>query len=139
MANQMITLIDTSLWIDLTRPRSPARLKQFVVPYILHPTAHLAEPVTFEVLRHSAPSERKQLLQQFQTLPLLSTPASLWSLATELGQACRYRGHTVGSLDLLIACVVLAHQATIVTFDEDFRKIAAVSDLQVKLLHRPVG
>jgi hypothetical protein len=51
----MITLIDTSLWIDFTRARSPRSLKQFIAPYILHPSAHLAESVTFEVLRHATP------------------------------------------------------------------------------------
>jgi len=133
----MITLIDTSLWIDFTRARSARSLKQFIVPYVLHPTAHLAEPVTFEVLRHATPKESKQLVRQFQTLPVLSTPAALWTRAAELGQACRSRGHTAGSLDLLIASVALSHQAVIITFDEDFQKIAAVSDLQVKLLRRP--
>jgi hypothetical protein len=60
----MITLIDTSLWIDFTRARSPRSLKQFIVPYALHPTAHLAEPITFEVLRHATLKESKQLTRQ---------------------------------------------------------------------------
>ena len=134
----MITLIDTSLWIDFTRAHSPRSLKQFVVPYVLDPTAHLAEPVTFEILRHATPKESKLLVQQFETLPMLATPAGLWTVAAKLGQACRSRGHTAGSLDLLIASVALSHQAVIITFDEDFQKIAAVSDLQVKFLRRPI-
>jgi len=133
----MITLIDTSLWIDFTRARSPRSLKQFIAPHILHASAHVAEPITFEVLRHATPKELKQLIQQFQTLPMLSTPSTLWTRAAELGQACRKQGHTAGSLDLLIATIVLAHQAVIITFDEDFQKIAAVSELKVKLLRRP--
>jgi predicted nucleic acid-binding protein len=133
----MVTLIDASLWIDFTRARSPRSLKQFIAPYILHPSAHLAEPIVFEVLRHAKAKERKPLQQQFEALPMLSTPASLWTQAAELGQACRDRGHTAGSLDLLIASVALAHQADIVTFDEDFQEIAAASGLKVKLLQRP--
>jgi len=132
----MITLIDTSLWIDFTRARSPRSLKQFIVPYILHPTAHLAEPVAFEVLRHATSKERAQLTRQFQTLPMLPTPAGLWSRAAELGQACRSAGHKAGSLDLLISAVALSHRAVIITLDEDFQKIAAVCGLQVKLLPR---
>jgi hypothetical protein len=57
----MASLIDTSLWIDFTRVRSPQTLKQFIAPYILHPDAHLAEPVTFEILRHATPAEVRQL------------------------------------------------------------------------------
>ncbi len=134
----MITLIDTSLWIDFTRERSPRSLKQFIAPYILHPMAYLAEPVRFEILRHATPKESKQLVQQFQTFPVLATPKEVWTRATELGQACRQKNHTAGALDLLIASVALFHKAVVVSFDEDFQKIAVVCDLQVKLLHRPV-
>lgn len=133
----MTTLIDTSLWIDFTRARSHRELKRFIAPHILHPSAHLAEPVAFEVLRHATPKESGQLKRQFQTFPVLETPADFWSRATELGQACRQKGHTMGALDLLIASVALSHQAVVITFDEDFERMAEVSELQVKMLHRP--
>lgn len=132
----MRLLIDTSLWIDFTRARSPREVKRFVAPYILHPDAHLAEPVAFEILRHATAAEAKQLTQQFQTLPMLTTPPLLWTQAADLGLACRRKNVTVGSLDLLIAAVALHHGAEVVTFDGDFQTIAGVSKLQVKLLQR---
>jgi predicted nucleic acid-binding protein len=131
------TLIETSLWIDFTRARSPRELKRFIAPHILHPSAHLAEPVAFEVLRHATPKEGGQLKRQFQTFPVLETPPDFWSRATELGQVCRQKGHTMGALDLLIASVALSHQAVVITFDEDFQRMAEVSELQVKMLRRP--
>ena len=131
------TLIDTSLWIDFTRARSPQILKQFIAPFILHPDAHLAEPVAFEILRHATPAEARQLNAQFQTLPLLSTPVDLWARAADLGQTCRQKNITVGSLDLLIAAIALHHSAEVITFDVDFQKIASAAPLQVKLLIRP--
>src|SRR6266571_6013543 len=103
----MATLIDTSLWIDFTRTRSPRPLKRFIALFILDPDAHLAEPITFEILRHATPAEAKQLTEQFQTLPMLATPPSLWSQAAELGQACRQKNITIHSLDLLIATIAL--------------------------------
>jgi predicted nucleic acid-binding protein len=133
----MPTLIDTSLWIDFTRTRSPRTLKRFIAPYILHPDAHLAEPITFEILRHATAAEARQLTQQFQTLPMLATPPLFWTQAAELGQACRRKNITIGSLDLLIATIALHHGAEIVTFDSDYQKIASVSHLQTKLLQRP--
>jgi predicted nucleic acid-binding protein len=135
----MPTLIDTSLWIDFTRTRSPRILKRFIAPFILDPDAHLAEPIIVEMLRHATPAEAKQLTQQFQTLPTLATPPSLWSEATDLGQACRQKNITVGSLDLLIATIALHHGAEVVTFDDDFQKISGVSKLRVKLLKRPAS
>src|SRR5438552_423239 len=97
----MPTLIDTSLWVDFTRTRSPRTIKRFIAPFILHPDAHLAEPITFEILRHATAAEAKRLTQQFQTLPQLPTPPLLWTQAAELGQACRRKNITIGSLDLL--------------------------------------
>jgi len=133
----MPTLIDTSLWIDLTRARSPQPVKLFVASYILHPDAHLAEPVAFEILRHATGAEARQIQQQFQALPMLATPADLWAQATHLGQACRRKGFTVLAIDLLIAAVAIHHGAELITFDGDFEHIAAVSTLHLKLLSRP--
>jgi predicted nucleic acid-binding protein len=133
----MPTLIDTSLWIDFTRTRSPQKLKRFVAPFILDPDAHLAEPIAFELLRHATAAEAKQLTQQFQTLPMPATPLTLWTDAARLGQTCRQHNLTINSLDLLIAAIALHHGAEVVTFDDDFLKMANLLKLQVKLLKRP--
>ena len=137
MAGLMASLIDTSLWIDFTRTRSPQALKRFIAPFVLARDAHTAEPVTFEVLRHATPDEVRPLTLQFETLPKLVSPPELWARATEIGQACRRKNLTVGSLDLLVAAVAVHHSAELVTFDQDFRAIASVSSLRVRLLSRP--
>jgi hypothetical protein len=133
----MPTLVDTSLWIDFSRARSPKRLKNFITPYILAEDAAIAEPIAFEVLRHATNSEASQLQSLFRTLPLLATPGNLWSSATDLGQICRHSGVNAGSLDLLIAAVAIHHSAELVTFDRDFHLVAAVCGLKLNLLHRP--
>lgn len=133
----MIWLIDSSLWIDFTRSRSPRSLKQFIAPYILSPDAALAEPVAYEVLRHATDEEVRDIMAQFDTLPQMKTPDDLWTAAAKLGQRCRKKGVTAGSLDLLIVSVALHHDAELVTFDSDFESIAKACDLRVKLLNRP--
>jgi len=133
----MTLLLDTSLWVDFTRTRSPAPLKQFIAPFVLGPEAHLAEPVRFEMLRSARPDETCQLIAQFDTLPTLSTPVDLWQRAIDLGQACRQIGQTVLSLDLLVAAVALHHNAVLVSFDADFEAIASVSELRLQRLERP--
>jgi predicted nucleic acid-binding protein len=62
---------------------------------------------------------------------------TMWKRATDLGQSCRHKNFTPGSINLLIAAIALHHHAEIVTFDADFQKIADASSLQVKLLQRP--
>jgi predicted nucleic acid-binding protein len=133
----MTLLVDTSLWVDFTRSRSPLALKQFIAPYVLDPTAHLAEPVRFEVLRAATGQEARQLQAQFASLPLLATPENLWQQAIDLGQACRQIGRTLLSLDLLIAALAHYHNAVLVTFDADFEAIASVSALRLNRLTRP--
>ncbi|NDG74269.1 MAG: PIN domain nuclease [Synechococcaceae bacterium WB8_1B_136] len=133
----MTLLLDTSLWIDFTRSRSPLALKQFIAPFVLDPQAHLAEPVRFELLRSARPEEARLLAAQFTTLPCLATPPDLWQQAIALGQACRQSGRTVFSLDLLVAAVAIHHGAVLVSFDADFDAIAAVSDLRLQRLQRP--
>jgi predicted nucleic acid-binding protein len=130
-------LIDTCLWIDFTRKRSPSTLKQFIAPYILDPNAHLAHPISFEILRHASPAESKQLEEQFLTFPILETPADLWMQACKLGQACQKKNIMVGSFDLIIATITIHHDAELISFDDDFLKIASISPLKVKHLKRP--
>jgi len=134
----MLLLLDSSLWIDFTRSRSPVELKQFIAPWVLDPQACLAEPVRFELLRSARPNELIQLEGLFTTVQCLSTPDQLWDQAAELGRTCLSCGRTVASLDLLVAAVAIHHQATVVTFDADFAAIAAVSALQVERLERPL-
>ena len=128
----MTLLLDSSLWIDFTRARSPLALKQFIAPFVLDPEAHLAEPVRLARL-----DEAQRLEAQFATLPSLATPPDLWRQAIVLGQDCRAIGRTVLSLDLLVAAVALYHNAVLVSFDADFEAVALVSSLRLQRLHRP--
>lgn len=133
----MAKLVDSSLWIDLTRARSPRTLKAFIASQLDDPEICIAEPIAFEVLRHADEAEARLLTRQFETVPLLSTPAGLWSSGVQLGQACRRGGFTIASLDLLIAVVAIHHNAELITFDHDFEHIATVSTLRVTRLKRP--
>ena len=135
----MARLLDTNIWIDLTRRRSSAGLKKFILPHVLHPEACVAEPIIFEVLRSAADEESVLLARYFNSLPVLATPSDVWTTALELGRACRRSGYTAGGIDLLIAAVAVRHQAELVTFDADFQKIADESALKLHLLKRPGG
>ncbi|MCC5804922.1 MAG: PIN domain-containing protein [Opitutales bacterium] len=133
----MARLIESSLWVDFTRAKSPPALKAMIHPCILDPDACLCEPVAFEVLRHATPDERPKIEAQFATLPLLPTPVCLWRDATRLGQTCRQEGFNAGSIDLIIAATAIHHDAELITFDTDYAGIARHSQLKVRLLTRP--
>jgi len=63
----MALIIDSNLWIDFTRLRTPRALKAFILPFILHPDVHMVEPVAFEVLRSASVQETKLLEEQLKT------------------------------------------------------------------------
>lgn len=133
----MARLIESSLWVDLTRSKSPPAIKALIHPRILDPLACQCEPIAFEVLRHATPQEQKWIKAQFETLPLLPTPGHLWRDATRLGQQCRTAGFNAGSLGLIIAACAIHHDAELITFDTDYLAIARVSKLRVRHLLRP--
>ena len=135
----MITLIDTSLWVDFLRPRSSVRLKEFVSGYILDSTAHVAEPIVFELLRNALPTEVPLLMRRFEHLNCLPAPEDLWRKAAQLGQACRRQGNALGAMDLLIGALAQSHNAVLVTLDQDFEAIGEAGGFRVELLQRPAG
>jgi len=124
------------VWIDFTRARSPRALKELIAPYILAPEAVLAEPIAYEVLRHASDAEIRPLQAQFEVMPLLPTPDDLWTTAARLGQSCRRKGVTAGSLDLLIVTIASHHEARIITFDHDFEPIGRVCGVEMKILRQ---
>lgn len=135
----MARLIESSLWVDFTRRKSPVALKRLIEPWILDPSAVLCEPVIFEILRHATEQERPLIEAQFSTYQVLPTPPRIWRHATLLGQKCRDQGFNAGSLDLVIAAIAIHHDAEIVTFDADFAAISNASTLRVRLLTRGNG
>lgn len=135
----MARLIESSLWVDFTRRKSPVSLKRLIEPWILDPGAVLCEPVIFEILRHATEQERPQIEAQFSTFPVLDTPPRIWRSATDLGQRCREQGFNAGSLDLIIASIAIHHEAELITFDGDYLSIAKASKLKVSLLSREAG
>lgn len=133
----MPTLADTSLWISFARDKSPAALKQLVTPFLDALDAVLIEPVVFEVMAYANTSDKSKLEQTFIRTPLMATPPDLWIKAAELGQLCRQAGIVIGAVDLLIAASAIHHQLTLVTFDQDFQRLANLSPLQITLLQKP--
>jgi predicted nucleic acid-binding protein len=133
----MARLIDTSLWVDLTRPRSPATLKALARTHVDHLDACVAEPIVFELFRFASDAETRVLTELFGVVPLLITPDDLWSRAANLGRQCRKAGITTAALDLLISTVAIHHDAVLVTFDTDFEPIARATGLRAEVLPRP--
>ncbi|MGA2750354.1 MAG: PIN domain-containing protein [Verrucomicrobiota bacterium] len=132
----MATLIDSSLWVDYFRPKTPAPIRQQVAQWVDSADAAVCEPIRFEILRAVPRADRIRVEQVFATLPVLPTPKEIWARATALGQACADAGIQPRSMDLLIAAVCLHYDEALVTFDSDFAQIGTIRPLKVRLLVR---
>ncbi|MEI6605365.1 MAG: hypothetical protein WCP35_08655 [Verrucomicrobiota bacterium] len=94
----MARLIESSLWVDFTRSKSPLALKTLIQPWILDPLACLCEPIAFEVLRHASPQEQKWLNAQFVSNTSPATcrnpppPGMRVKLRVDTGWLSRFQG-----------------------------------------------
>src|SRR5690242_16023430 len=128
----MGTVIDSSLWVDYFRAKTPVSIKRQVIPFIDRDDATLCEPVRFEILRAALESERSIVEDTFATLPILPTPTDIWGQAIILGQKGVDAGVKPRPMDLLIGAICLHHGVTLVTFDSHFAALAKVCPLKIR-------
>ncbi len=128
-------LIDTSAWVDFFRGKAGQSAR---VHFCLEDnSAALCGPVITELRRgFQSAREKATVLLLFDGCHFLEQPDDLWVAAGDLGAQLRGKGHTVKTLDLLIAVHALTHQVPILTSDSDFSVIAR---LQIGLHVLPMG
>jgi predicted nucleic acid-binding protein len=132
----MPTLVDSSIWIDYFRPKTPRSIKEQAAAVITQRDAVICEPIRFELLRGASRETRDTIKEYLATVPMLGTPENLWQAATALGEKCTERGLSMAGIDLLIAQIAIQHGAEIVTFDSGFSLIAKVSNLRARVIDR---
>ena len=130
-------VIDTCVWIDHLRARTPEATRRIADHAVHADDALLCEQVRFELLCGASRRERTPLLRRLATMPLLHTPPTLWREASDLAAKACDAGLHVPAMDLLIATVCIHHDASLTTFDAHFGELAKLSELRVQLLVRP--
>ena len=127
-------LVDTSVWVEHLRgTRSRAHLELRDLAAADPASVATCEPIALELLAGPTdPFTVRRIEEQLGTLDdLVVDPAQDFRAAAALARAVRRSGHTVRSLtDCLIAAVAIRHETTVWHCDEDYARIAAVTDLQ---------
>ncbi len=131
----MTLLVDTSVWsLALRRDRDGD------VPQIQALRAALEGDeivvttglVLQELLQGFAgPRARKDIIERFAALPLLSPDRQNHIDAAELRNRCRRAGVQLGTIDALLAQLCIRHGLTLLTTDEDFVHVARHCPLRV--------
>ena len=74
----MELLIDSSLWVDYFRARTPDPIRRQVTGWIERPEAVAAIPVIYEIRRRCRRDEREYVDSTLSTVSLLALPGDLW-------------------------------------------------------------
>ena len=115
-------LVDTSVWIDVFRGKTPDILT-LMQKLLIDDLVVTCGPVIFEINRGLRLQERKKILSLFDALIRLSFDETVWSTAADLDASLRKKGITIPPMDILIANVCLHHKVLLFTLDEHFRSI----------------
>jgi predicted nucleic acid-binding protein len=127
--------VDTSVWsLAFRRDAQPATAPVRALTGALESgeTIVITGLVLQELLQgFSGPRDRKAILNRFAALPLLMPDRDDHIEAAELRNHCRRRGVQIGTIDALLARLCIRHELTMLTTDDDFRRIARLGALKL--------
>jgi hypothetical protein len=127
--------VDTSVWsLALRRDAPPvsALVRTLVHALEAGETVLTTGLVLQELLQgFSGPKDRAAIIDRFAALPLLIPDRQDHVGAAELRNHCRRRGVQLGTVDALLAQLCIRNDLTMLSTDEDFRRVARLSALKL--------
>jgi predicted nucleic acid-binding protein len=127
--------VDTSVWSLALRRDQPAdspqvrALRRALEGDTMVVTTGL---VLQELLQgFTGPRARKDIIDRFAALPLLTPDRQDHIDAAELRNRCRRAGVQIGTIDAVLAQICIHHKLTMLTTDDDFIHAAAHCTLRV--------
>jgi predicted nucleic acid-binding protein len=119
--------VDTSVWsLALRRDAPPqvAAMRALTRAIEAGETLLTTGLVLQELLQgFSGPKARAQILDQFSAVPLLVPDREDHVRAADLRNTCRRAGIQVGTIDVLLAQLCIRHGLTMLSTDNDFKRI----------------
>ena len=128
-----MTLVDTSVWVDLFAARDTAQVKLLESLIDEGEDLCICGVVLTEVLQ-GIRDDKEYARTESALSSLLFFPMnrSAFLLAAQIYRTLRSRGITIrNSMDCMIAAVCIEHEASLLHNDRDFDHIADFSDLPV--------
>ena len=115
-------LIDTSVWIDVFRGKTPA-LAALVKTLLEDERAVLCDVVTAEIRVGLRASERRKVVSLLEAVTAIPVTPADWAEAGDLGSSLRSSGRTLPLTDLLIAVLCIRSGFELLTLDDHFSGI----------------
>ena len=131
----MTLLVDTSVWaLALRRDEpSPASEVAALVDAIRDGETIVTTGLVLQELLQgfSGPKARNQILDRFSAVPLVVPDRNDHIGAAGLRNGCHRNGVQIGTIDALLAQLCIRPDLTMLTSDNDFRRIADRSALRL--------
>jgi predicted nucleic acid-binding protein len=127
--------VDTSVWSLAFRRNSPSstlEVRALIRAIEAGDTILSTGLVLQELLQgFSGPKARAQILDRFSAVPLLVPDRDDHVHAAELRNRCRRAGIQIGTIDALLAQLCIRHDLTMLSSDNDFKRIATQCGLNL--------
>ena len=131
----MTLFVDTSVWsLAFRRDMASDAAEVRVLRHALESDETIVTTglILQELLQGFAgPRARKDIIDRFTALPLLTPDRQAHIDAAELRNRCRRAGVQIGTIDALLAQLCIRHELTLLTTDKDFVQAAAHCQLRV--------
>ena len=129
----MTLFVDTSVWSLAFRRDGDSGVPQVrALREALQGTESVVTTgLVLQELLQGFAGARRQLIDRFSALPLISPDRQDHVDAAELRNRCRRVGVQVGTIDALIAQLCLRHDLTLLTTDHDFTGAAKHCPLRI--------
>ncbi len=125
----MALLVDTSVWsLALRRDAETASAEVSALRHAIEGGDIVVTTglILQELLQgFSGPRARKDIIDRFGALPIISPDRQDHIDAAELRNNCRRNGVQAGTIDALLAQICIRHSLTLLTTDKDFTYMAA--------------
>jgi predicted nucleic acid-binding protein len=126
----MITLVDSSSWVQFIRPNGAKEAKSRVAALLDAGNAAWCQIVRLELWNGAGDSHEKKLLRQLEEgLPVLPISETVWEEAVGLAVVTRSRGMTIPATDLLIFACARIHGVGIEFDDKHFELLEKLDRL----------
>jgi predicted nucleic acid-binding protein len=139
----IMTLIDTSAWIEFFRKAGNRDVKRRVATLLELGQAALCGPVEFELLTGATKREMATLREAFGYCERLEFSDACWQRAAEVESRLRSKGVTVPRDDVFVCAAALVHELPLLACDQHFLQMRDRGKIPIDVLHmeqkQPMG
>ncbi|GAH24326.1 unnamed protein product [marine sediment metagenome] len=127
--NDKKVLIDTSIWIDYFKNKSPI-LSEKVDKILSEDEVYVPKIVIAELIQGAKSEKEISIIEDFiDAFNIIDQKEDSWLKAGKLSYNLKKKGETINLIDCYIAVIAQEHNCQIFTLDKHFKEIQKVTKI----------